>query len=206
METDYDTPYDSQSRIIVFTGVMDYWANVHAVQWFAMRVMPKIREAVPSAKFVIVGARPSGEVQELADLPGVEVTGAVPDVRPYLAHAHAAVAPLRIARGVQNKVLEAMAMAKAVVATPAAVEGIDFTNPEVLQVAESDKEFASRVIRLLSPDMPVSAMESRQWVAERYNWNRNLDRIGALLESVSQRGQLPEVADRRPVLQDRRPA
>jgi sugar transferase (PEP-CTERM/EpsH1 system associated) len=205
-QRDYDNPYDSQARIIVFTGVMDYWANVHAVKWFALHVMPRVREAVPSAKFVIVGARPSGEVQKLVDLPGVEVTGAVPDVRPYLAHAHVAVAPLRIARGVQNKVLEAMAMTKAVVATPAAVEGIDFANPEELQVAESEKEFASRVIRLLSQDIPASAVESRQWVTERYDWNRNLDRIGALLESVPRQVQLPDVADRRPALQDKRPA
>ncbi|MDX1698927.1 MAG: TIGR03087 family PEP-CTERM/XrtA system glycosyltransferase [Thiohalobacterales bacterium] len=205
-EMDYVTPYDSQYRIIVFTGVMDYWANVHAVQWFARYVMPKVREAGPSARFVIVGARPSGEVQKLADLPSVVVTGAVPDVRPYLAHAHVAVAPLRIARGVQNKVLEAMAMAKAVVATPAAVEGIEFTNHEVLQVVESDKEFASRVIHLLGTDMPVSAPESRQWVAERYDWNRNLDRIGALLESAPRQGQLPDVAGRRPAFQDGRPA
>jgi len=103
-------------------------------------------------------------------------------------------------------VLEAMAMAKAVVATPAAVEGIEFTNPEELQVAESDKEFASRVIRLLNPDIPVSAMESRQWVAERYDWNRNLDRIGALLESVPRQGQLSGAEDRQPALQDGRPA
>ena len=205
-QRDYENPYDSQSRHIVFTGAMDYWANVHAVQWFAMHVMPVVREAVPAANFVIVGARPSVEVQNLADLPGVEVTGAVPDVRPYLAHAHVAVAPLRIARGVQNKVLEAMSMAKAVVATPAAMEGIDFTNPEELQVAESEREFASRVIRLLRQDIPASAVESRQWVAKRYDWNRNLGRIGALLESVPRQGQSPDVADRRPAIPDEKPA
>ena len=199
-QRDYENPYDNQSRHIVFTGVMDYWANVHAVQWFAMHVMPLVREVVPAANFIIVGARPSGEVQKLADLPGVEVTGAVSDVRPYLAHAHVAVAPLRIARGVQNKVLEAMAMAKAVVASPAAVEGIDFSNPEELQVAESEREFASRVIRLLRQDIPALAVESRQWVAGRYDWNSNLERIGALLEAVPRLVQLPDAVARQPAM------
>jgi sugar transferase (PEP-CTERM/EpsH1 system associated) len=193
-ERDYDNPYDEQAKVIVFTGAMDYWANVHAVQWFALHVLPRIREAVPSARFVIVGARPASEVQRLASAPGVEVTGAVPDVRPYLAHAHAAVAPLRIARGVQNKVLEAMAMAKAVIASPAAVEGIDFNNHAELQVADSEQQFAERAIQFLRHDKPAVARDSRQWVSQRYNWNNNLARIGDLLECPSPSGYLRGIA------------
>jgi sugar transferase (PEP-CTERM/EpsH1 system associated) len=184
-ERDYDNPYDGQARVIVFTGVMDYWANVDAVKWFALRVLPCIREAVPSAKFVIVGARPAGEVKRLESVPGVEVTGAVPDVRPYLAHAHAAIAPLQIARGVQNKVLEAMAMAKVVIASPAGAEGIEFNNPGELQVAYGEQEFAERAIRFLRHDKPAVARDSRQWVAKRYNWDDNLVRIEELLEYSS---------------------
>jgi sugar transferase (PEP-CTERM/EpsH1 system associated) len=189
-ERDYDNPYDEQGRVIVFTGVMDYWANVHAVRWFARHVMPLVRKAVPSARFVIVGARPASEVLGLASEPGVEVTGAVPDVRPYLAHAHAVVAPLRIARGVQNKVLEAMAMAKAVIASPAAVEGIEFNNPAELQVADDEAQYAERVIRFLCQDKPAVATASRQWVSQRYDWNNNLVRIEELLEypAVYRRG------------------
>jgi sugar transferase (PEP-CTERM/EpsH1 system associated) len=186
-ERDYDNPYDEQARVIVFTGVMDYWANVDAVQWFALQVMPRIREAVPSAKFVIVGARPASEVQRLASAPGVEVTGAVPDVRPYLAHAHAAVAPLRIARGVQNKVLEAMAMAKPVLATSAAVEGIDFNDPGVLLVADDEQQMAEQAIRMLQPDTPADAGVARQWVCRRYDWDSNLMQLNQLLDEPLKR-------------------
>jgi sugar transferase (PEP-CTERM/EpsH1 system associated) len=181
-ERDYDNPYDEQAKVIVFTGVMDYWANVHAVQWFALQVMPRIRETVPSARFFIVGARPASEVQRLASVPGVEVTGTVPDVRPYLAHAHAAVAPLRIARGVQNKVLEAMAMATPVLATSAAVEGIDFNGPRVLLVADDEQQMAEQAIRMLQPDTPADARIARQWVCRRYDWDTNLAQLNQLLE------------------------
>jgi sugar transferase (PEP-CTERM/EpsH1 system associated) len=186
-ERDYDNPYNEQAKVIVFTGVMDYWANVHAVKWFALQVMPRIREAVPSARFVIVGARPACEVQRLASAPGVEVTGAVPDVRPYLAHAHAAVAPLRIARGVQNKVLEAMAMAKPVLATSAAVEGIDFNDPGVLVVADDAQQMAEQAIRMLQPDTPADAGVARQWVCRRYDWDSNLMQLNQLLDEPLKR-------------------
>jgi sugar transferase (PEP-CTERM/EpsH1 system associated) len=178
----YDNPYAARAKVIVFTGVMDYWANVHAVKWFALQVMPRIREAMPSATFFIVGARPSSEVQRLANEPGVEVTGAVRDVRPYLAHAHAAAAPLLIARGVQNKVLEAMAMAKPVLATKAAVEGIEFNGPEMLLVADDEQQMAAHAVRMLQPDTPVYAGIARQWVCRRYDWDSNLMQLNQLLE------------------------
>ncbi|HEY9145132.1 MAG TPA: TIGR03087 family PEP-CTERM/XrtA system glycosyltransferase, partial [Thiobacillus sp.] len=111
---DYPNPYLPDVLGVVFTGAMDYWPNVDAVSWFAERVFPAVREAMPAAQFTIVGSRPTEAVLALARQPGVVVTGSVPDVRPYLAHAACAVAPLRIARGIQNKVLEAMAMARPV--------------------------------------------------------------------------------------------
>jgi sugar transferase (PEP-CTERM/EpsH1 system associated) len=186
-EREYDNPYGEQARVIVFTGVMDYWVNVHAVTWFVRHVMPRIRAAVPSARFVIVGARPASEVQRLASAPGVEVTGAVPDVRPYLAHAHAAVAPLRIARGVQNKLLEAMAMAKPVLATSAAVEGIEFNDPGVLLVADDEYQMAEQAIRMLQPDTPADAAGARQWVCRRYDWDTNLMQLNQLLDEPLKR-------------------
>ncbi|MBV9811531.1 MAG: TIGR03087 family PEP-CTERM/XrtA system glycosyltransferase, partial [Acetobacteraceae bacterium] len=100
---------------IVFTGTMDYWPNIDAVGWFAREVLPLVREQRHGAHFTVVGANPSAEVQALRS-PAVTVTGSVPDVRPYLAHCDVAVAPLRVARGVQNKVLEAMSMGCIVVA------------------------------------------------------------------------------------------
>ncbi|MCA1979528.1 MAG: TIGR03087 family PEP-CTERM/XrtA system glycosyltransferase, partial [Thiobacillus sp.] len=120
----YPNPYPEGASGIAFTGAMDYWPNIDAVIWFAERIFPAVREAVPGACFAIVGSRPADAVMQLARQPGVVVTGSVPDVRPYLAHAACAVAPLRIARGVQNKVLEAMAMGCPVVATAQAAEGI----------------------------------------------------------------------------------
>src|SRR5215469_6834947 len=118
-------PFAPGMPALVFTGTMDYWPNVDAVLWFAEAIWPRLHGAAPAARFVIVGANPAPAVQQLARQPGIEVTGRVPDVRPYLAHAAVAVAPLRVAQGVQNKVLEAMSMAKPVVATPQALEGID---------------------------------------------------------------------------------
>jgi hypothetical protein len=104
---------------------MDYWANADAVTWFALECFPAIRKAVDGVRFVIVGARPSRQVERLASGAGVEVTGSVPDVRPYLAHAEMAVAPMRVARGLQSKILEAMAMELPVAATSAALAGLD---------------------------------------------------------------------------------
>jgi len=181
-DREYESPYPGKSGVLVFTGAMDYWANIDAVRWFALEIFPKVRETIPSSRFVIVGARPTREVLQLAKLPGVSVTGAVTDIRPYLAHASAAVAPLRIARGVQNKVLEAMAMAKVVIASPAAVEGIEFINPEELQVADGEQQFAEQAIRILRIGKPVVASDSRQWISKRYNWNDNLARVEELLE------------------------
>lgn len=180
-ERSYKNPYVEESSVLVFTGAMDYWANIDAVRWFAQDIFPGIRKLVPSARFVIVGARPAREVRCLASVPGVDITGAVPDTRPYLAHSHAVVAPLRIARGVQNKVLEAMSMAKVVIATTAAVEGIEFTNPDVLQVADNEQQLMEQVIHVLLQDNPAVAQVSRDWVCQRYSWDKNLSRIDKLL-------------------------
>ncbi len=114
----------------MFTGQMDYRPNIDAVRWFAADILPLIRQQHPASRFAIVGRAPSDEVRALAKLPGVTVTGEVPDVRPWLAAADAVVAPLLLARGVQNKLLEAMAMARPVVAraAPLAEGGIDATS------------------------------------------------------------------------------
>ncbi len=173
----YPDPYDGCGEVLVFTGAMDYWANIDAVKWFAQEVFPQIRDAVNTARFAIVGAQPTREVQALASLPGVMVTGAVKDIRPYLAHARAAVAPLRIARGVQNKVLEAMAMARPMVATSVAVEGIEVAGNDGLEIADSSAEFAEKTLRFLRSSGPDSFMGSRRWVCRRYDWDHNLEKL-----------------------------
>ncbi len=171
---DYPDPYDGAREVIVFTGAMDYWANVDAVVWFARSAWPDIRTARTQAQFWIVGARPAPQVEALAALDGVTVTGRVADVRPYLAHARVSVAPLRIARGVQNKVLEAMAMARPVVASPAAVEGIEAEPGHELTVAEAASDFAAAVIRYLEHEDAEIGARARARIAASYRWDENL--------------------------------
>lgn len=117
-------PYPAGGTDFVFTGTMDYPPNVDAVIWFAEAVLPGLRARLPGARFWIVGHNPTEAVRRLGASEGITVTGRVEDVRPYLRHATAAVAPLRIARGIQNKVLEGMAMGRVVIASPEALEGI----------------------------------------------------------------------------------
>ncbi|MFN3543461.1 MAG: TIGR03087 family PEP-CTERM/XrtA system glycosyltransferase [Thiobacillus sp.] len=176
---DYPNPYAVDVRGIVFTGAMDYWPNVDAVTWFAERIFPAVRDAVPDAQFTIVGSRPTEGVGALVRQPGVVVTGGVPDVRPYLAHAACAVAPLRIARGVQNKVLEAMAMARWVVATPQAAEGIRAEAGRDYQVMRDEAGFAAAVVDALRT--PVSNPLARECVLRHYDWSRNVAVVDPLL-------------------------
>lgn len=178
----YPNPYLAGIEALVFIGAMDYWANVDAVEWFARSIFPAIRAQLPEIEFHIVGARPVAEVMALTVLPGVTVTGSVPDVRPYLAHASLAVAPLRIARGIQNKVLEAMAMEKIVIASPQAVEGINAARGQELLVANGEGDFAHQIITLFQNGSRRNiARAARARVLEDYSWKRNLGRIDALL-------------------------
>lgn len=187
---EYAVPYAAAQIPIVFTGAMDYWANVDAVTWFARDIFPAVRQHQASAHFYIVGARPNNAVRQLAQLPGVTVTGAVKDIRPYLAHARAAVAPLRIARGVQNKVLEAMAMARPVVVTPQALDGILCQADRELIVAGDAATFAERLCVVLRGDGNNMTAAARRRVENDYSWESNLRRFEALLE-----GNLPGIEE-----------
>jgi sugar transferase (PEP-CTERM/EpsH1 system associated) len=180
----YESPYGPGGPVVVFTGMMDYWANVDAVTWFALESFPSIRQAIEGARFVIVGARPSRQVERLASLAGVEVTGAVADVRPYLAHAELAVAPLRVARGIQNKVLEAMAMARPVVASSAALEGLDLPR-ELRRGGDTAEDFAGAVLAFLrSPEerRKIGTL-GRTWVQQNHDWARTLGPVLDLIEN-----------------------
>ncbi len=178
----YDNPYPPGAATLVFTGAMDYWPNIDAVVWFAEEILPLLRQRTQAAlRFVVVGSNPAPEVQALRRLDGVEVTGRVPDVRPYLAHARAAVAPLRVARGVQNKVLEAMAMARPVVASPQALEGIDAEPGRHLLLGDGAADFADKVARLLTAGDAGLGHAARQRVLEAYGWAGNLAQLDRLL-------------------------
>lgn len=180
---DYPNPYATDTLNVVFTGAMDYWPNIDAVTWFAERVFPAVRAAVPAAQFTIVGSRPPEAVRGLARQPGVSVTGGVPDVRPYLAHAACVVAPLRIARGVQNKVLEAMAMARPVVVTPQAAEGIRAADGHDFQRADDETAFAAAVVAALRTG--ASNPDARACVLARYDWDHNVAAIDPLLDAAA---------------------
>lgn len=161
--------------LLVFSGQMDYAPNVAAVSHFARETLPRIRKGSPKTRFAIVGRNPVPAVTALANLEAVEVAGAVADMRPWLAAADVVVAPLRIARGIQNKVLEAMAMGRPVVASPAAFEGIDAEPGRDLLVADGDAA-ADAVLSLLG-DPGRSARTgkaARAQMCERYAWDRQL--------------------------------
>ncbi|MFN3748187.1 MAG: TIGR03087 family PEP-CTERM/XrtA system glycosyltransferase [Sphingorhabdus sp.] len=169
--------------LIVFTGQMDYRPNIEAVSDFARNAMPAIRQAHPETTFAIVGRNPTPAVVELSALPGVQLTGAVDDVRTWLAAADVVVAPLRIARGIQNKVLEAMAMAKTVVASTAAAEGIDAVDGEHLLVATNVADEGAKVSALLADteERLRIGRAARAHAVAHYGWDAQLAPLEAIL-------------------------
>lgn len=172
-----------EGPLAVFTGQMDYRPNVDAVRWFATDILPQVRRRYSDARFAIVGRAPTDEVRVLATLPGVTVTGEVPDVRPWLAAADAVVAPLLLARGVQNKLLEAMAMARPVVASAAAATGIDAMPGQHLLVADGAGAMADAVCALFDDRTAAAAMgqAARARMIARYGWDARMAPLGELL-------------------------
>jgi sugar transferase (PEP-CTERM/EpsH1 system associated) len=178
----YANPYGQGERAVVFVGAMDYRANVHAAQWFAREVWPQVLAQCPDARFYIVGSNPAAAVHALGEMTGITVTGRVEDVRPWLAHAHAVAAPLRIARGIQNKVLEALAMEKVILATPEAWEGIDDFEGRLGCVTASHELMAEEAVRWLQVPQIGRVAQARAMVMSRFDWVRNLDTYEAVLD------------------------
>lgn len=192
VDTEYFHPWDSPPETrpcLVFTGVMNYLPNVEGVCRFVEQVWPLIRAESPEADFVIVGRNPVEAVRKLATHRGVSVTGEVDDVRPYLRRATVMVAPLNFARGVQNKVLEAMAMRKPVVATPAAVAGLRVEDGIQVSIAQSPQAFASAVVRIINDrDWRESLADSaRSFVEREHQWPSILQPLLRLIESFGDR-------------------
>jgi sugar transferase (PEP-CTERM/EpsH1 system associated) len=178
----YKSPFSASGPSLVFTGNMDYWPNADAVIWFAREVMPLLRARVPDLDFWIVGANPIPDVQALKALPGVHVTGRVEDVRPYVAHAAAIVCPLRIARGIQNKVLEGMAMGKAVIASPPAFEGVRAVAGTDLLVADGAAAFTATIVDVLEGKHPTLGASARHAMEAHYAWDAVLGKLETYLE------------------------
>ena len=169
------SPFASGEMPIVFTGAMDYWPNIDGVSWFATEMLPALRARWPQARFYIVGRSPSAAVRALV-APDVAVTGTVPDVRPYLQHAAAVVAPLRVARGIQNKILEAMAMAQPVITVSSCAEAIGADAAQGLLRADSPSAFVDALDALLG-DVPARlalGVCARQYVLQGFSWQAHL--------------------------------
>lgn len=177
------SPFAANELPLVFTGAMDYWPNIDAVSWFANSILPVLRERFPALRLHIVGRSPAPAVQALAG-EAVHVTGTVPDVRPYLQHAAAVVAPLRLARGIQNKVLEAMAMARPVVAAASCVRAITGTPLPGLLPAETEGDYVERLGALLADRESVQAAgrSARDFVLGAYSWEAHLAGLDHHLE------------------------
>ncbi|RVT53445.1 TIGR03087 family PEP-CTERM/XrtA system glycosyltransferase [Rubrivivax albus] len=176
-------PYDPGEVPVVFTGAMDYWPNVDAVTWFAAEMLPALRARWPGLRLSIVGRSPTAAVQALAG-DAVRVTGTVPDVRPWLQHAAVVVAPLRLARGVQNKVLEAMAMARPVVAAATCVEAIEAVPGHDLAAASDPADYIAQVDAWLSrpEEREHIGRQARACVVSRYGWSPRLAPVDRCLE------------------------
>lgn len=185
-EHEFASPYTADDIPLVFTGAMDYWPNIDAVTWFAKDILPRLLSRWPNLRFFIVGRSPTVAVQELAS-DRIVVTGTVPDVRPYLKHATVVVAPLRIARGIQNKVLEAMAMGIPVVTSVDCAGPIDAVAGWDFLAAGNEEDYVNEIESLLSCPSRAESMgkAARKQVLNRYSWDAHLSIIDHFLEKSS---------------------
>jgi sugar transferase (PEP-CTERM/EpsH1 system associated) len=175
VETDYFTPHAAEPARahLVFTGSMDWLPNEDGMTYFCRDILPKIRQAEPEATLSIIGRAPTPAVRRLADIPGVEVTGRVDDVRPHIARGAVYVVPLRIGGGTRLKIFEAMSMAKAVVSTTVGAEGLPVSGGRDVEIADEPDGFAHAVVHLIRDTEARRVIETaaRRLVVERYDWS-----------------------------------
>jgi sugar transferase (PEP-CTERM/EpsH1 system associated) len=184
VDLDYYVPNPPNAEYgCVFVGAFNYRPNADAACWFARTIWPNIRHLHPQATFALVGRKPSSAVKELALIPGVEVVGQVPDVRPFLNNAAVVVAPLRLARGLQNKVLEALASGKSIVASPQALAGFDHVAELPVQRCEQPNEWIETISRLLNDPQTRQQLgtQGRAYAEKYHNWSDCLEPFGHLL-------------------------
>ncbi|MDF0643636.1 MAG: glycosyltransferase [Nitrospira sp.] len=188
VDMDYFSPGQSQAEAdkLVFTGVMGYPPNQDAARYFSEEIFPLIRVKRPNAQFWIVGNGPSEDVRNLANRPGIHVTGEVADVRPFVRSSAVVVCPLRLGTGVKNKILIAMAMEKATVATPLSIEGLDLVDNREVALASDAQAFAHKVVHLL--ENPVEAQRlganGLARVRERHSWAAMARSLETAIDSV----------------------
>jgi sugar transferase (PEP-CTERM/EpsH1 system associated) len=177
---------EREPHTAIFTGVMDYEPNVDAVVWFADACWPAVRARVPDARLLVVGSRPTAKVQALAQRPGITVTGRVPETPPWFDRAAVAIAPLRLARGVQNKVLEAMSMSLPVVVSPNAAQGLGDVPAAAAAIADGAEATTAAVTRWFvdPPAARAAGVAAARWVREHWRWQRMYERCDALLAEL----------------------
>jgi polysaccharide biosynthesis protein PslH len=190
-------PRSPQGLQLVFVGVMDYPPNVEAVSYFADRIWPAVFSKRPDARFIIVGSRPNRAVRRLAERPGIETTGYVRDIRPYLSNATLLVAPLEIARGVQNKILEAMAAGLPVLTTPVVAKGLPPRAQSMIVTSDRDPaQFTFKLLSIIedSRRLEERAEAAREFVKSFCSWDAKLQHLDLLLEEATKAKCKREIA------------
>jgi len=177
------TPNNEQP-VFLFTGVMDYKPNVDAVIWFVKNIWLSVQSKYPKAKFIIAGMTPSSAVKELTNSSGIEVTGFVDNILPYYHQSDYFVAPFRLARGVQNKVLQAFACGLPVISTPMGAEGIDCVNKRDILLASKKEEFLSAISLLEQDDKLKNSIKENalKLIKEKYSWKGKLQVLDDILQ------------------------
>ncbi len=180
--------HEREEGTLIFTGVMDYHPNVDGVKAFVEEVFGSVQKKMPECRFIVLGSHPLPTIQRLGTRTGIEVTGFVEDTRPWFRRASIAVVPLRIARGIQNKVLEAMAMGLPVVCTKKAFEGINAVPGEELCVVDSVREMEAPILKLLEEPKERERMgkAARKAMEERYDWAKIFQRLDGFLRSLKE--------------------
>lgn len=185
VDTEYYKPVDSlKENKICFVGSMQYIPNSEAAIYFATKVFPLVKKSIPDAKFKIIGANPRKDLFEaVKGVEGVEITGKVDDMREYMKDCKVSVCPVKIAGGIQNKILEAMAMGIPVLTTPEGAEGIGVSE-EVLEVVNSDEEYARKVIELIKNEQKSCEIskKSRDFVVDNFSWTKVGDKLDELIK------------------------
>jgi sugar transferase (PEP-CTERM/EpsH1 system associated) len=185
-QADAASPYPAGELPLVFVGTMNYWPNVDAVVWFVRDVLPTLRQRWPALRLYVVGRTPSAAVRALHS-DSVRVVGTVPDTRPWLQHAAVVVAPMRVARGIQNKVLEALAMARPVVASAACADAIDAEAGRHLRVCTSAPEYVQHIQSLLADPALAQAtgVAGRDRVRAGYAWSDRMQWLDGFLADAT---------------------